>query len=74
MALPLRYNVAPTQSAPVVLHGVDEGGPVLRLLRWGLIPSWAKDPAIANSLVNARAEGLEAHRRSVAIRLNVRDE
>lgn len=58
--LPLRYNVAPTQSAPVVLHGVDEGGPVLRFLRWGLIPSWAKDPAIANSLVNARAEGLDA--------------
>ncbi len=60
VTLPLRYNVAPTQSAPVVLHGAEQGGPVLRLLRWGLIPSWAKDPAIGSSLVNARAEGLDA--------------
>jgi putative SOS response-associated peptidase YedK len=49
-----RYNIAPTQSAPV-MRWVD-GRPVLAALRWGLVPFWAKDPAIGNRLINARAE------------------
>jgi putative SOS response-associated peptidase YedK len=49
-----RYNVAPTQSVPAVRQGA--GGRELVLLRWGLIPSWAKDPKIGYSLINARAE------------------
>ena len=49
-----RFNVAPTQDVPVVRLG-DEGRS-LSLLRWGLIPSWADDPAIGNRLINARAE------------------
>jgi putative SOS response-associated peptidase YedK len=50
-----RYNVAPTQSAGVVRVSA-EGGREFAALRWGLIPGWAKDPAIGNKLCNARAE------------------
>ncbi len=50
-----RYNAAPTQLLPVVR--LDAAGRrELALLRWGLVPSWAKDPAIGNKLINARAE------------------
>ncbi len=52
-----RYNVAPTQMAPVVR--ADGNGRSVSFMRWGLIPSWAKDAKIGNSLVNARAEGIE---------------
>lgn len=51
---PPRYNVAPSQEAPVVLWG--EGHRTLELFRWGLIPSWAKDVKIGQKLFNARAE------------------
>jgi len=55
--LPLRqsYNIAPTQSVPVV---VNEEGNRLITCRWGLIPPWAKDPSIGNRMINARAETL----------------
>jgi putative SOS response-associated peptidase YedK len=50
-----RYNVAPTQLAPVVR--LDErGGRSGLMLRWGLIPSWADDLAIGSRLTNARGE------------------
>lgn len=49
-----RYNVAPTQLAPVV--AVGEGGPAIAQLRWGLLPAWAKDPAGGSRMINARAE------------------
>jgi putative SOS response-associated peptidase YedK len=52
--LKARYNIAPTQLVPVVRPG--QAGRELTMLRWGLIPSWAKDPKIAHSLINARAE------------------
>jgi putative SOS response-associated peptidase YedK len=48
-----RYNLAPTQLLPVVLN---DGARMLDTLRWGLIPSWAKEAAIGNKLINARAE------------------
>jgi len=51
-----RYNLAPSQEAPVVLR--EGSASALALLRWGLIPSWAKDPAIASKLINARAESV----------------
>ena len=51
-----RYNIAPTQSVPVVIE--NEGTRFLDALKWGLIPSWAKDPGIANKMINARAETL----------------
>lgn len=49
-----RYNVAPTQSVPVLRS--REGRLELALLRWGLVPSWAKDLRIGNRMANARAE------------------
>ena len=52
--LPPRYNVAPTQNVPVVR--LQDGERELAMLRWGLIPSWAKDPEIGNRMINARAE------------------
>lgn len=62
-----RYNVAPTQRSPVVRADIGAdgtigpGGPrALVTLRWGLIPSWAKDTKIGNTAINARAEGIES--------------
>ena len=52
-----RWNVAPTQPVAVVVV-VNEGPRTIRSMRWGLIPSWAKDPAIGNKMINARAETL----------------
>ena len=53
-----RFNIAPTQAVPVVRMNPWEGDPRRELvaLRWGLIPGWAKDPAIGNRMINARAE------------------
>ncbi|MFN9977310.1 MAG: SOS response-associated peptidase, partial [Phycisphaerae bacterium] len=52
---PPRYNLSPMQAVPVYgLNAQGEGR--LRLMQWGLIPGWAKDPAIAAKLNNARAE------------------
>ena len=51
-----RFNVAPTQDAAVVRERPAGGGRVVQLLRWGLIPRWAKDPAIGNRMINARSE------------------
>ena len=48
-----RYNIAPGQEAPVV---VREAAKTQTTMRWGLVPSWAKDPAIGNKMINARAE------------------
>ncbi|MBI3916380.1 MAG: SOS response-associated peptidase [Betaproteobacteria bacterium] len=49
-----RYNIAPTQACPVARLVAEK--PVLAPLRWGLIPFWARDIAIGNRLINARAE------------------
>lgn len=51
-----RYNIAPTQSVPTVLLDSDEGERQFKMLRWGLIPSWAKDMKMGAALINARAE------------------
>jgi putative SOS response-associated peptidase YedK len=51
-----RYNIAPTQTVAAVRANRDGQGRELALLKWGLIPSWAKDPKIGSSLINARAE------------------
>lgn len=50
-----RYNIAPTQDAPVI---AIDGSKRFISMRWGLIPSWAKDAAIGNRMINARAETL----------------
>jgi putative SOS response-associated peptidase YedK len=52
---PPRFNVAPSQIAPVTRQtdGHETVGS-----KWGLVPSWAKDPAIGNKMINARSETL----------------
>jgi len=56
--LPARWNVTPTQ--PVYAVAISStGARKLRALKWGLIPSWAKDPRIGSRLINARAETLD---------------
>jgi putative SOS response-associated peptidase YedK len=56
--LPPRYNLAPTQEAAVVRVPHPDGPRQLDLLRWGLIPYWAKEAAIGNRMINARAESV----------------
>lgn len=71
------WNVAPTKLAPVIWErrprGRPEAAPVRRLrpLRWGLVPSWAKDPSVGSRMINARAETLldkPAYRRAAVSR------
>ena len=55
-----RYNIAPTTMNPVLrvrdLPDAERPARTLAELRWGLVPSWAKDPSIGNRKINARAE------------------
>ena len=53
-SLPPNYNVAPTQEVAAVVEKDEKRK--LEMFHWGLIPSWAKDPAIGNKMINARAE------------------
>lgn len=52
---PPRYNIAPTQPVAIVRTSL-RGEPELALVRWGLVPSWVKDPREYSLLVNARLE------------------
>ncbi len=49
-----RYNIAPSQEAPVIR--ARGGGREFALLRWGLVPPWAKDAASGAKMINARSE------------------
>src|ERR1051326_8720559 len=51
--LALRFNIAPTQDAAVI---VSDGAVTRTEMRWGLIPFWAKDESIGSKMINARAE------------------
>jgi putative SOS response-associated peptidase YedK len=51
---PPRHNIAPTQPIPVVI--IENGSRHFRLMRWGLLPAWVKDPRGFSLLINARAE------------------
>ncbi len=53
---PPRYNVAPTQMIAAVRQELDNQQRRYVALRWGLIPSWAKDMSFGNRMINARAE------------------
>ena len=53
---PPRYNVAPTQPIPIVR--LNEGEREFALVRWGLLPSWVKDPRTFTLLINARGESV----------------
>jgi putative SOS response-associated peptidase YedK len=71
------YNVAPTKEVYAVLERApseDKTAPAdrqLRVLKWGLVPSWAKDPSIGNRMINARMETVAekpAYRRAFSSR------
>jgi putative SOS response-associated peptidase YedK len=49
-----RYNIAPSQAVAVVRQA--DGERRLDMLRWGLVPSWARDPSMGNRMINARGE------------------
>jgi len=51
-----RYNIAPSQMIPIVLDRTGER--IVAQLKWGLVPSWAKDALIGSRMINARAETL----------------
>jgi putative SOS response-associated peptidase YedK len=51
-----RYNIAPTQPVPVIRQNPKQPVRELSLMRWGLIPHWAKDPSIANGTINVKSE------------------
>jgi putative SOS response-associated peptidase YedK len=53
---PPRYNIAPSQEVAAVIRNRETGGWEFRPFRWGLVPSWARDPAIGNRMINARSE------------------
>jgi putative SOS response-associated peptidase YedK len=53
---PPKHNIAPTQPVPVII--IEDGVRHFRLMRWGLIPYWVKDPRQFPLLINARLEGI----------------
>ncbi len=55
LAVEPRYNIAPTQFVAAIRDNDDQQRELV-MLRWGLVPKWAKDPAIGNRMINARAE------------------
>jgi putative SOS response-associated peptidase YedK len=55
-AMPPRYNIAPTQPVAAVRLNARSGARELAWLHWGLVPSWAQDPAVGSRLINARSE------------------
>jgi putative SOS response-associated peptidase YedK len=54
LELAARYNIAPSQ--PIAAVRVQQAGRELTMLHWGLIPSWAREKAIGNRMINARSE------------------
>ena len=54
-----RFNVAPTQEVLAVVRDGDDAEREMRLLRWGLVPSWAKDLNAGYKMINAKTESLK---------------
>jgi putative SOS response-associated peptidase YedK len=50
-----RYNIAPTQPVPVIRQHPKEPVREVSLMKWGLVPNWAKSPSVAG-MINARSE------------------
>jgi hypothetical protein len=51
-----RYNIAPTQNVPIIRQNPKEPVREMSLVRWGLIPSWARDSSVSAKMINARSE------------------
>ena len=56
---PPSWNVAPTDPLPIVRYDAKAGARSLDVLRWGLVPYWAKDIKVGFANINAKAEGIE---------------
>ncbi len=54
-----RFNIAPTQRAIVVHHEMGTGRRLFTSMKWGLVPSWAREVAIGQRLINARVDTAE---------------
>jgi len=52
-----RYNIAPSQEVPVIIRN-DDGRNEAKVMKWGLVPSWAPDSSIGQRMINARSETL----------------
>ena len=57
--LPPSWNVAPTDPLPIVRRDAKAGQRSLDVMRWGLVPYWAKDIKVGFANINAKAEGIE---------------
>ena len=55
-----RFNIAPTQEAPVIRAAREGGGREVAMLRWGLVPFWAADLNVGTRMINARSDGVES--------------
>jgi putative SOS response-associated peptidase YedK len=51
-----RYNIAPSQEVPVIVR--NEGRNEAKVMKWGLVPSWAPDASMGQRMINARSETL----------------
>src|SRR5271165_1523387 len=57
--IPANWNAAPTEDLPVVRYDAKAGQRSLDVMRWGLVPFWAKDIKVGFANINAKAEGIE---------------
>ena len=57
--IPANWNAAPTEDLPVVRYDNRAGGRTLDVMRWGLVPFWAKDIKVGFSNINAKAETVD---------------
>jgi putative SOS response-associated peptidase YedK len=55
-AFQTRYNIAPSQEVPVIIR--NDGRNEVKMMKWGLVPSWAPDPSMGQRMINARSETL----------------
>ena len=51
-----RFNIAPSQTVPILRISPEDGNREMAELKWGLVPFWAEDPKLGNRMINARAE------------------
>src|ERR1700747_2166002 len=58
--IPANWNAAPTEDLPVVRYDAKAGQRSLDVMRWGLVPFWAKDIKVGFANINAKAEGIES--------------
>src|ERR1700737_4950009 len=57
--IPANWNAAPTEDLPVIRYNVRAGQRSLDVMRWGLVPFWAKDLKVGFANINAKAEGID---------------